>query len=533
MAHVVSHYDPEELDRSMARVPAGRFLFGLTPEEKRAQAERAGVHPDMLHFHSDRRELETGEFWIDRFPVTRGQFLRFVQATGHKILYNGWLVGWIDLTGWGTQTGLPVFAPETQALPMVGVNAEDAAAYAAWLGKRLPTEAEWEKAWRGTDGRLFPWGNAWQDGYAFRNPGNTSLRVSIPVGAYPETGPHGLSSYGLVAEWVKVLFPPRSKSGAADPNAHVLAGGAFAHRQEYSFLPTNRLSWAQQMRIYDSGFRCVADSPLANLVSTSAYRVESFDPPKPLAIRRDVYLGEGEAPAEPPRMRGNGSAGASPSRAREKIRLVPYRCTTFGIEVPWLPESLWVLDCPEGDWEVFGGANAWPSQPEEFWSVPWEVEADGTAIRYLRRKSGKRVLFEAWAEGDTVRYRFEIENIAPVRAGSFCLKCFSPFFSSQERFTQAKFEGGKVTRCCSLPIAQDSSASFGWSLGEVLPPARAGYLSYDGTAKVLFPEGDFVVSGNGWPPCTHVTPGGWGVASAKSGLIDKEGGGSFTFRVEG
>ncbi|MBM4033224.1 MAG: hypothetical protein FJ291_15780, partial [Planctomycetes bacterium] len=93
MAHEVANYDPKELDRAMAPIPAGKVLFGLRPEEKAAQAQAAGVHPDMLHFHSNRRELEVPAFWMDRHPVTRGQFLRFMQATGYSILYNGWLVG--------------------------------------------------------------------------------------------------------------------------------------------------------------------------------------------------------------------------------------------------------------------------------------------------------------------------------------------------------------------------------------------------------------------------------------------------------
>jgi len=500
MAHVVTNYDPEELDRAMVPVPAGKLLFGLTPQDKLSQARKAGVHPDMLHFHPERRELETGAFWIDRYPVTRGQFLRFMKETGYHIVYSGWLVGWTELAEWFD------FQDETHPLPMVGVNAEDAQAYAEWLGKRLPTEVEWEKAWRGADGRLFPWGDEWQDGFAPRNPGNTSLRVSIPVGAFPDTGPYGLSSYGLVLEWVKVAYPARGKSGGVDNNPAVLAGGSFCHTKDYSFLPTNRSSWSHQMRIYNGGFRCVADAPPDGLVAEPAYRVESFTRPEPLAIRDDLYL-------------------------EEKIRLVPTHWATFSIYVPWLPESMWVLDCPEGDWDAFGGANSWPARPEADWHIPWEVEDGGSRIRYLREAGKKKVAFEAWAEGPTVHYRFEIDHIAPVRAGSFCLKAFSPFFSSQERFTQVRLEGGKATRCCELPLAPDPSASFFWSLGEVAPPARAAYLSYDGRARVLFPEGHHTVSGNGWPPCTHITPGGWGTSGRGSGLVEKEGGGSFSFCV--
>ncbi|MBM4040219.1 MAG: hypothetical protein FJ290_17070, partial [Planctomycetes bacterium] len=58
MAFVVSGYEAQELDRTMVRIPAGKVLLGLTAEEKAAQAKAAGVHPDMLHFHSDRHELE-------------------------------------------------------------------------------------------------------------------------------------------------------------------------------------------------------------------------------------------------------------------------------------------------------------------------------------------------------------------------------------------------------------------------------------------------------------------------------------------
>ncbi len=504
MPYEVSAYDPEQLDRCMAHIPAGPATFGLTPEEKEAAAQAAGVHPDMLHFHANRQEVDTGEFWVDRYPVTRGQFFRFARETGHEIQYNGWLVGWRELTGWLDCT------ESNHALPMVGVNSEDAAAYAAWAGKRLPTEVEWEKAWRGSDGRLFPWGNDWQEHAVRRNPGTASLAVEAPVGVVPPAGPHDLQSYGQVLEWVQTIFPPRSKHGRAGrrPSNCLLAGGSFRHTQDYSFLPSNRAAWVPQTRAYNFGFRCVSDTAPLGLVDDPGYRVLRCDPVREVSARPDLYR---VAP----------------------IRLVPYPWPTLAIHVPWLPESVWALDCPEADWEIFGGANSWPQQSEEDWRVPWVVEGDGQVARYERHRGGKRALFEAWVDGDTVHYRFAVEGLAPVTPGSFCFKTFSPFFSSQERMSQVRLEGDRITRCCDLPLNPHSSQPFYWNLGEVPASGRAAFLSPDGQARLLFPEGPYTASGNSWVPCTHICRGGWG-PGVKPKDIERvtEGGGSFTFQIE-
>ena len=147
-------YSAAALDRDMVYVPGGEFLYGMTAEEKRRAAESAGVHPDLLRNHSDRCTRKAPGFWIDRYPVTRGQFARFLKATGHGFLTNGWVVGWRELSA-----SWPPDRPGAEALPMIGINADDAEAYTRWAGKRLPTEEEWELAARGTDGRLYPWGN--------------------------------------------------------------------------------------------------------------------------------------------------------------------------------------------------------------------------------------------------------------------------------------------------------------------------------------------------------------------------------------
>jgi len=476
-------YSPEELDRAMVKVPAGTFLFGMTPDEKQTAARAAGVHPDMLHFHSGRRSLTVPEFWLDRYPVTRGQFLRFMRETNWTIPYNGWQVGWRELYGdplapAGAQT------PEELARPVTGVSSEDAAAYAAWAGKRLPTEVEWEKAARGSDGRLHPWGNTWNDTACFRNPGGVLPSASFPVGSFPEgASPYGaMDMAGSVLQWVKVVYPAQaSRTGQKDANRHVFAGSSPLHTQGYTHMVTNRLSWHEGMRIYNSGFRCASDVPPAGLVTQPEYQPGTVARPAPVEVRRDLYL-------------------------REQIRLEPLPFSAFKIHVPWFPQSVWVMDSPEGRWGPFGGANDWPFGAEDLWRVDWRTDADGRRISYERLRGGKGVRFEARVNGPAVEYRFESVGMGLLDLSSICLKSFSPFFSSQERMTQHRLDGAELVRCCDQPLDGGTFASFGWTLGQALDPGAAIYRSYDGSSFMGFvgPRG-CTIWGNGWVPCTHLT----------------------------
>ncbi|RMF89553.1 MAG: formylglycine-generating enzyme family protein, partial [Nitrospinota bacterium] len=143
----------------MVLVPAGEFIMGSTSED---------IDQLLQQFPSTNRELFTHEmpqhrvyldaFYIDKYEVTNRLYQRFVEATGHR-KPEYW--GDSDLNG-----------PEQ---PVVGVSWYDAKAYCEWAGKRLPTEAEWEKAARGTDGRTYPWGNEWDGRRACVEAKNTVM----------------------------------------------------------------------------------------------------------------------------------------------------------------------------------------------------------------------------------------------------------------------------------------------------------------------------------------------------------------------
>lgn len=477
----------EELDCTMVRIPGGQSIVGLRKSQKSILSARSGSHPDMLRFHTNYREINVEDFWMDRYPVTRGQFHRFLKETGYKIPVDGWLSGWTQLTGWHE------FRQEDETLPMTGVNAEDAAAYAAWCGKRLPAGMEWERAWRGDDGRLFPWGDEWKDGFTFRSPGNIPLKPAMTVGTFGEVGPYGLCSYGLVLEWVKNDSGSQGEAGALK-HPWTLAGGSFLHTMEYSFCPANRSSWSPGMRIYNGGFRCVADAPPRNLVRTPAYRPVVVPLPTPVSIRRDLYR-------------------------KKPIQLIPMENATLLIKVPWFPDSLWVLDCPESDWGDFGGANAWPRRPEQDWRIPWKLGGNGRRACYVREKNGKRQAVEVWAEEDTLHYRYEATNVTPI-PDSFCFKTFSPFFTSQERRTVALVTPEGIISGNQLPLSPEINASLGWRFGEILPPAQTALQSFDKTAMILFSPSHCHAGGNGLYPCVHlkhlgVPDEGGGVQSGK------------------
>jgi len=128
----------EKDGKEMVRVPAGEFLYG-----------------------DDKQKVSLPEFWIDKTPVTNGEFARFVEATGYKTTAEQKgtgrvLIGteWKETKGadWRHPGGLKTDIQGKPDHPVVQVSWEDARAYAEWAGKRLPTEQEWEKAARGTDG---------------------------------------------------------------------------------------------------------------------------------------------------------------------------------------------------------------------------------------------------------------------------------------------------------------------------------------------------------------------------------------------
>jgi formylglycine-generating enzyme required for sulfatase activity len=235
--------------KNMVRVPDGTFLMGsdaFYPEER-------PTHP-----------VSVDGFWIDEHPVTNAEFRRFVRATGYvsvaerplapadypgadpDLLVPGSLlftkpVGPVHLdnhlTWWryepGTSWRHPAGPGSTlhglDRHPVVHVSYEDAAAFAAWAGKELPTEAEWEYAARGgLEGATFPWGddfspkgramaNTWQGEFPWQNLLLDRFEGTSPVGAFPPNGYGLFDVAGNVWEWTSDWFTSRHPDPAPSP----------------------------------------------------------------------------------------------------------------------------------------------------------------------------------------------------------------------------------------------------------------------------------------------------------------------------
>jgi formylglycine-generating enzyme required for sulfatase activity len=470
-------YSAEALDRDMVLVPGGKFLYGMTRGEKKRAAESAGVHPDMLLDHSNRRTLTVPEFLIDRYPVTRGQFVRFLKATGYGIITNGWVVGWRDLAeSW------PPDRPGTEAMPMIGVNADDAEAYARWAGKRLPTEAEWELAARGTNGWLYPWGNAPATNACYEGAGNIAFSSSFPVGSWPAgASPYGVQDMvGLICQYVRAIWGPQT---------HMLAGSSVFHTQAYSRMVTARFGWCPTMRNYVSGFRCASDTLPTGGVARASYQPGPRKLPANIAIRGDLY---GKAP----------------------IRLRGTETTTLEMRVPWFPESIWLIDLPEATVGPFIGANHWP---EPGTTVTWKETPDGQRASYVREHRTQRVALEAWVDGNSVRFAFNCRNVS-LTVFDVCMKTISPFFSSQERMAQGVIHDGNWLRVADMPVgfrpwrsarigAEDRTPYF-WAVDEAVTMGNHAILrSYDGTAFVArVGSVPCHAWGNSSIPCMHLAP---------------------------
>jgi formylglycine-generating enzyme required for sulfatase activity len=183
---------------NLVKIPAGPFLMGSSDNDTMADDDEKPQH-----------RLELPTYWIGKMPVTNAQFRPFVAGDGYTNPDY-----WTD-AGWQWRKAKQIVAPRFwddakwngDDYPVVGVSWYEAVAYCRWLTAqtgilfRLPTEAEWEKAARGPDGRIWPWGNTWEDGRC--NSQEAGKGRTTPVGSYPDgVSPYGvLDMAGNVWEW--------------------------------------------------------------------------------------------------------------------------------------------------------------------------------------------------------------------------------------------------------------------------------------------------------------------------------------------
>jgi len=223
----------------MIVIPAGPFLKGTTAEQAEALAHARGYHPSWLSGEVPKRRIELPAFAIDRHPVTNAQYAEFCRATGHRspVHFNG---------------AEP--PPDMLRHPVILVNRPDARAYAAWAGKRLPTEDEWEKAARGEQGLLYPWGDEFDpEACRWNRDGGPHGAGPAAVGYYPQgASPYGVEDMaGNVAEWCE---------DGPSPAVGYIKGGCW-----YTEDPTNLRPAARNMSGFDTnvstyyGFRCAKE----------------------------------------------------------------------------------------------------------------------------------------------------------------------------------------------------------------------------------------------------------------------------------
>ncbi len=213
--------------------------------------------------------VNVDSFYIDKYEITNSEFKQFVESGGYykQDLWSeeGWFFvrsNNLNAPGFWDHPELGFSHPEK---PVVGVTYYEAEAYAKWVGKRLPTEAEWERAARGSDGRKYPWGNQRPDCSLAIFFGCSSSTAKV---GYCQKGdsPYGVSDMaGNVYEWVKDVFDLgyfqiSPKNNPQGPSGHALSymvtkGGSFYNTEEH-LVTFKRTHFRKTYWDKFIGFRC-------------------------------------------------------------------------------------------------------------------------------------------------------------------------------------------------------------------------------------------------------------------------------------
>lgn len=279
----------------MVLIPGGEFIMGSDKQDSENKAREMGT---LKPWYADERPLRKQflpAFYLDQYEVTNAQYLRFVRDKDYEMpttwYNNGYLLAppilrklprevvlqhaWntFELDGNLTQlnddeliAAMDEKRRTLDTLPVGGVTWQNARDYCDWAGKRLPSEAEWEKAARGVDGAEFPWGDKWEES-RLNASGQTRWTHGVaPVGSYPQgRSPFGVDDMaGNVMEWVADWYGPYPEtdytSQAFGARYKVVRGGGWGGVGHYAISHLYRTAYRfylDPMSAFgDLGFRC-------------------------------------------------------------------------------------------------------------------------------------------------------------------------------------------------------------------------------------------------------------------------------------
>jgi formylglycine-generating enzyme required for sulfatase activity len=224
----------------MVLIPAGEFIMGSN--NTGPKKEFLGAYPE--------HKVNLKAYWIDKFEVTNLEFLEFASKTGY--------------VGEGAKEGKDwrnFATPDKANCPIVSITWSDANEYCKAQGKRLPTEEEWEKAARGTDGRDYPWGNEFDVNKT--NTYEAGFKTPMPIGQNGDVSPFGVQdTFGNVQEWTSTYYTAYPGNTKDDENYHkkwrVVRGSSYSYKAKTAHI-WDRSAWADQV-VYNYGFRCAKDA---------------------------------------------------------------------------------------------------------------------------------------------------------------------------------------------------------------------------------------------------------------------------------
>lgn len=267
ITHIVGAPKEENLDFQALPTKSDQSRQGVSVDEtqkKSTPPDMVRIDPGPFLFGEDKKKvrIET-PYAIDIYPVTNMQFKNFIDEGGYRT-ERFW-----SLEGWRWRSQARILKPKQWSdrnwnaddHPVVGVSWYEASAYASWAHKKLPTEQQWERAARGTDGRIYPWGDQFDT--ANCNTEDSGIMKTSEVGHYPKgVSPEGCYDMaGNIWEWTRTIYDSGEATDDFSPGVNykkqpVIKGGSWEDKAEYKKCACRR-TLKPIAKVNYAGFRCV------------------------------------------------------------------------------------------------------------------------------------------------------------------------------------------------------------------------------------------------------------------------------------